>query len=149
MHILIFQMDSLPSEFLGSPLIENSVRNSSWKELLSKLFLKLSNWTIRTLNLLTRVVLLKHVLKDMPLYLLSVMVSPKHILKEIRHIHCNYLSSRYHSIGKWSLVAYENVCTPKIKGYLGLRYLKVINSVMVLKTFFNFVFNPNHPQSSI
>ena len=131
MHILIFQMTSLPSEFLGSPLIENSLCNSSCQELLFKLFLKLSNKTIRTLNLLTRVVVLKHVLENMPLYLLLVMVSPKHITKENINIQCNYLSSRDNSIGKWSLVAYENVCTPKLKGYLGLIYLKVINSVMV------------------
>jgi hypothetical protein len=41
--ILGFQGGSLPSKYLGSPLVENALINISWEELLTKLEQKLSN----------------------------------------------------------------------------------------------------------
>jgi hypothetical protein len=50
-HILGFSRSSLPSKYLGVPLLTSGVRNSSWEDLLSKLSKKLSSWTFLPLNI--------------------------------------------------------------------------------------------------
>ena len=43
---------------------------------------KLENWTYKSLNFQRRIMLVKKVLQDMPLYLFFVLTSPKFILKK-------------------------------------------------------------------
>jgi hypothetical protein len=56
--ILGFNRSSLPSKYLGIPLIDNNLRNSSWEHLLSYFTKRISSWTLRVLNLPIRLILL-------------------------------------------------------------------------------------------
>lgn len=89
--ILGFKAANLPSKYLGAPLIDFALKHSSWKQLLTKLELCLSQWTLRTLNLVGRLVLIKFVLQAMPLYLFSVLAAPKWVLKSIRMLQRTFL----------------------------------------------------------
>jgi hypothetical protein len=60
-------------------------------------------------------------LQAIPLYLFFVLAAPKHILKAIQR---NFLWQGTNSAKKWALVAWNSLCTPKLKGGLGLRDLK-------------------------
>jgi hypothetical protein len=44
-RLLGFTRSSLPSKYLGIPLIDKPLRNTSWEDLLSKLRKRLSSWT--------------------------------------------------------------------------------------------------------
>jgi len=85
-HILGFTSASLPSKYLGAPLMSSTLKHSSWKQLLEKLEARLFLWTNRTLNMASRIVLIKVVLHSMPLYLFSILAAPKWVLKEIKNL---------------------------------------------------------------
>lgn len=85
-RILGFPYTTLPSKYLGAPLTASAIKHSSWRSLLGKLESHLNLWTYRTLNLASRVVLIKSVLQAMPLYLFSILAAPKWVLKRIRNI---------------------------------------------------------------
>jgi hypothetical protein len=83
--IIGFPKETLPIKYLGAPLVEKSLCNIFWEELLSKMENKLAILTFRSLNLASKLVMLKYVLQSMPLYFL-VLVAPKFILKAIQNL---------------------------------------------------------------
>ena len=91
LRILDFQEGSLPSKYLGSPMIESTINQVSWKELLDKINKKLNLWTFRALNFLSRLILVKSILQVMPLYLFLVLAASKSFIKQIRNIQRNFL----------------------------------------------------------
>ena len=76
-RILGFSVASLPSKYLGAPLIDSALKHASWHLLIEKLEARLSSWTYRALNMASRLVLVKAMLQSMPLYLFSVLAAPK------------------------------------------------------------------------
>lgn len=66
-HILGFSIATLPSKYLGAPLIASAHKHSSWTTLLEKMEAKVFLWTHRSLNMASRLVLIKAVLQSMPL----------------------------------------------------------------------------------
>lgn len=65
-RILGFSLAHLPAKYLGAPLIDSALKHSAWNHLLEKLEARLSSWTFRALNLASRLVLIKAVLKSCP-----------------------------------------------------------------------------------
>lgn len=61
-RILGFSIASLPSKYLGAPVIASDLKHASWKDLLEKLEARIFLWTHRTLNMASRVVLIKAIL---------------------------------------------------------------------------------------
>jgi hypothetical protein len=90
-EILGFNRSSLPSKYLGIPLIDNALRNSSWENLLSSFSKRLSSWTFRALNLPSRLILLKAVLQALPIYAFSVLAAPRFVLNTIKSLQRNFL----------------------------------------------------------
>ena len=120
-RILGFKAAKLPSKYLGAPLTDSTLKHSPWRELLTKLELRLSQWTLHMLNLAGCLVLIKFVLQAMPLYLFSVLTAPKWVLKHIKKLQKNFLWSSTNNRQKWSLVSWKQVCLPKLEGGLGIR----------------------------
>lgn len=85
-HILGFPIVSLPSKYLGAPMTDTALKHSSWHLLLEKLEAFLSSWTHRSLNMASRLVLIKAILQSIMLYLFSVLAAPKWVLKKIKHL---------------------------------------------------------------
>eukprot|EP00253_Pinus_taeda_P022503 PITA_22503 len=130
LRILKFTSAKLPSTYLGAPLIASNLKHSAWKSLLEKLEAKLSSWTHRSLNMASRLVLIKAILQAMPLYLFSILLAPKWVLKELKAIQRAFLwgSSGLHR--KWALVKWETACLPKKGGGIRLRDPTHNNAVM-------------------
>jgi hypothetical protein len=84
--ILSFQKGALPLKYLGVPLIENMLRDISWKYLISNLDHILGFWTFLSLNLLGILTFHKSVLKFTPLYLFLVLTTTCKILKSIKSL---------------------------------------------------------------
>ena len=82
LHILEYPEGSLPTKYLGAPLAESIVKQISWKDIFDKMKHKVSCWTFRSLNLPSRVILVKAVLQAMPTYLFSILAAPKDIIKK-------------------------------------------------------------------
>lgn len=90
-RILGFSIASLPSKYLGAPMTDSTMKHSSWRMLLEKLEARLSSWTHRPLNMARHLVLIKAVMQSMPLYLFSILVAPKWVLKEIKCLQRSFL----------------------------------------------------------
>lgn len=108
-HILGFPSASLPYKYLGAPLTKSTINQSSWIYLLNKLNCKFSHWTFIYLNLLSHLVLLKFVLQAMHIYLLSVLVAPKWVLKSIRNLQWNLFWGGYDLKHKLSIFQWETL----------------------------------------
>jgi len=81
-----FQHSPLLSKYLDIPLIEISLRQTNWQDLLSSLESFFTSWNFHFLNLTTRLVLLKLVPQSIPIYLFSTLAAPNIILKTIINI---------------------------------------------------------------
>ena len=90
-HILGFSKGTLPSKYLGAPLLDSLLKYVSWKDLLDCLNLRLSSWTYHSLNLPNHLTLLKLILQTLALYLFSILAAPKSILKKIKSLQRNFL----------------------------------------------------------
>eukprot|EP00253_Pinus_taeda_P021219 PITA_21219 len=130
LRILRFSSTKLPSTYLGAPLIASNLKHSAWKSLLDKLEAKLSSWTHRSLNMASRLVLIKSILQAMPLYLFSILAAPKWALKELKVIQRAILWGNSGLHRKWALVKWETACLPKKGGGIGLRDPTHSNAVM-------------------
>eukprot|EP00253_Pinus_taeda_P007171 PITA_07171 len=126
-HILGFSIASLPSTYLGAPLIASALKHSSWKVLLEKLETRLTSWTHRSLYMASRLVLIKSVLQAMSLYLFSILAAPKWVLKEIKLLQRSFLWGSNGLRRKWALVKWEKSCLPKNGSGVGLRDPSVIS----------------------
>jgi hypothetical protein len=77
---------SLPSNYLGIPLLAAVAHNISWDNLLLSISNRLRNWTFMSLNLVARLVLLKSILQALPTYLFTDLATPQSIIKTIRNL---------------------------------------------------------------
>lgn len=87
---------------------------------------RLSSWVIKPLNLPSRLVLLKFVLQEMPIYLFSILLAPKFVLHEIKSLQRNFHWGGREAKSKFSLVSWEGIFWPKDQGGLGLRAVEVM-----------------------
>ena len=101
--------------------------------MLDKIKEKLNLWTFRALNFLSRLILVRSVLKAMPLFLFSVLAASKSVIKQIKNIQKNFLWRGSKGHRKWPLVDWKTICTPKAVGGLGLRDPLDSNKVMSAK----------------
>eukprot|EP00253_Pinus_taeda_P005215 PITA_05215 len=136
-RILGFSIATLPSKYLGAPLMASALKHTSWGTLLDKLEARLSSWTYRSLNIASRLTLIKSVLQEMPLYLFSILVAPKWVLKAIRNLQRGFLWGSNGLNRKWALLKWTEVCQSKANGGLGLRDPLQTNSTMGEKIWWN------------
>eukprot|EP00253_Pinus_taeda_P016597 PITA_16597 len=120
-HILGFTIAVLPSKYLATPLMLLAPKHASWRSLLDKLEARLSSWTFRSLNIASRIIMIKSVLQTMPLYLFSILAAPKWVLKAIRNLQRNFLWGSMRLNRKWALVKWLEACQQKSNSGLGLR----------------------------
>eukprot|EP00253_Pinus_taeda_P032540 PITA_32540 len=141
-RILGFSIASLPSKYLGAPLLESTQKHSSWTSLLERLESRLLLWTHRSLNMASRLVLIKAVLQSMPLYLFSILAAPKWVLKAIKKLQRNFLWGSSGLNRKWALVKWEKACLPKKAGGIGLRDPEHSNVIMGAKIWWKWLAYP-------
>jgi hypothetical protein len=82
---------SLPSKYLGIPLTDNTLHNSSYKSLINSLNTHLNSWTFLSLNLARLIVLLKSMLQSILVYLFSALAATKIVLISICNIQRKFL----------------------------------------------------------
>lgn len=70
----------------------------------------------------------------LPLYLLSVLVAPKKIINKIKSLQHKFLWGGAERVNKWTRVAWERVCLPKIRGGVGIiRDISIMNKALAGK----------------
>jgi hypothetical protein len=140
--ILGFNRSSLPSKYLGIPLINNALWNSSWEHLLSSFTKTLSSWTFKALNLPSQLILLKAFLQALPIYIFSALAAPKFVLTTIKSMQRNFLWQGLTKEKKIALVSWDKLCRPKEQGGLGLRDPTIMNKILSAKIWWRWLKNP-------
>lgn len=140
--ILGFQRDSLPTNYLGVPLIARPMHKSIWELVLNKLQDRVKNWTFRVLNLAGRLVLTKVVLQSIPVFMLSALPAPKGVLEKFRNIQRDFLWGKEETKKKWALVSWDKICKPKSHGGLGLDDQEILCKVLGAKLLWQWVQEP-------
>eukprot|EP00253_Pinus_taeda_P011233 PITA_11233 len=148
-RILGFSIAALPSKYLGAPLMASALKHASWRTLLDKLEARLSSWTYRSLNIASRLTLIKSVLQAMPLYLFSLLAAPKWVLKAICNLQRGFLWGSNGLNRKWALVKWVEVCQSKANGGLGIRDPIQSNSKMGAKVWWNWLVKPHIPWAKL
>ena len=105
-QLLGFTQSVLPSKYLGLPLIDNPLRNTSWEDIFSTFRKNLASWTFHSLNLLGHLILLKSVLQALPIYAFSALAASNIILITLRNIQRNFLSQGSKEGCKLALVSW-------------------------------------------
>lgn len=119
---------SFPLKYLGCPLTHSKKKKEHYAELIDNVS-KLQVWMGSLLNFL-KVCL---ILKSIPLYLISAVVPPKSVLKEVQKIFTNKEKGKSKH---W--VTWNKLCFTKQEGDLGFRSLTNVSQAMHAKLWWRF-----------
>eukprot|EP00253_Pinus_taeda_P028277 PITA_28277 len=81
-----FRQGELPTKYLGNQLDIHPTRMKNWQEVIDKIKRRLTNWSFRSLNIASRIVLLKSVPQSIPIYPLSIRAASKGVCSKLREI---------------------------------------------------------------
>ncbi|XP_026451379.1 uncharacterized protein LOC113351651 [Papaver somniferum] len=93
----------------------------------------LASWSGKILNFQARLTLVNHVLSSIPIYNLSIYKWPRKVLEACEKIIRNYLWSGNAEERKCITLKWDNVCTSKEEGGLGIRKLEDVNKALLMK----------------
>ncbi|XP_027168472.1 uncharacterized protein LOC113768348 [Coffea eugenioides] len=116
-----FHRQSLPIKYLGVPLIRRRMGATIFDPLLEKLRARLFHWSSKLLSTGGKIVLIRHVLGSIPLFMLQAVNPPKSVLAALSRICNSFLwalsieSKRLH----WAV--WEKLSFPVQEGCLGFR----------------------------
>lgn len=82
-------------------------------------------------------ILIRHVLQSMPIYLMSVMCSPKGVVNRLHQIFANFFWGNSEAERRKHWVSWESLCYP-MKGGLGFRSLADVNRALMAKLWWKF-----------
>ena len=129
---------NLPIRYLGIPLGANPKKISTWEPVIDKIQLRITMWKAKFLSRAGRLVLIKFVLNNLPLYYLNLFKMPKSVARKIismqRHFFW-YSSDNQRGI---PLVALEFIQKPKELGNLGVGDLTIKNAALLFKWWWRF-----------
>lgn len=145
--MLGFRRGSITLRYLGAPLTNKPWQKIRWEKILATMKKKCQNWTHRALNFAGRLVLAKAVLQAIPQYLLSLLLSPKGILQQIRMIQRSFVWNGNAEKKKWALIAWHKLCKSKVLGGLNLVDPSIINMTCGAKLWWRWMKEPNLPQA--
>ncbi|KAE8665942.1 hypothetical protein F3Y22_tig00112523pilonHSYRG00172 [Hibiscus syriacus] len=122
----------LPSSYLGLSLGDQKISKLLWKPILDKVSMRLQSWKGKLLSLGGRLTLIKTVLANLPVYLMSIFPMPKAIADQINSRIVNFIwnSNSERSI-HW--IKWDTICKPKSHGGLDFFDVNIRNRSLLNK----------------
>ncbi|GAU38905.1 hypothetical protein TSUD_119710 [Trifolium subterraneum] len=112
----------IPFKYFGLPVGANPRLLSTWNPLVEKIRKNLNPWGNKHLSLGCRLVLINSVLNSIPIFYLSFLKMPKHVIKKVTRIQREFLWGGVNGGKKISWVKWKVVCQDKKNGGLGVRF---------------------------
>ncbi|XP_026399288.1 uncharacterized protein LOC113295154 [Papaver somniferum] len=133
--VAFFQMDlsCFPDKYLGVFLAQGKMKSIHIWHLVEYMHLRLAAWSGKLLNFQARLTLVNHVLSSIPIYNLSIYKWPRKVFEACEKIIRNYLWSGSVEDKKCITLEWDNVCTSKDEGGLGIRKLEDVNKDLLMK----------------
>ena len=127
-----------PLQYLGLPLGGNLCRKLFWEPVLRKVRKRLEGWKRSFLSRGGRLSLIESIMSSMPIYYLSLFKIPRSVAKEIESLMRDFLWEGFDGEVGDHLVAWKQVCLPKIYGGLGVGDLVRRNKSLLFKWLWRF-----------
>lgn len=128
-----FRIGTFLTKYLGFMLNEHQDRAINWEPLIKIIRKKMENWTFRSLNAPSQLILLKVVLQAIPIYQISCQAIPKSISQKMVAMFKKFLWKGTNKTRKWALISWEWLSRLSKDGGLGLRDPFIVNQVMGAK----------------
>ena len=127
------QVDHLPIRYLGMPLTYKVWSKTDYEPLIDQLRKKFLSWTHIALCFAGRLQLIKTAITSTVNFWSSAFLLPKGCIDTIESMCSAFLWSGSPTVTHKAKVAWEDVCTPKEEGGLGLRRLRDTSRVFALR----------------
>jgi len=128
----------LPFIYLGIPLGASMRKASSWQSVLDKIQKRLKSWRSSSLSRAGRLLMIKSVLNNLPLYYLSLFKVPRKVANDIIRLQRKFLWNGENE-GRFSpLVKWEVVMKQKSARGLGVDDITVKNAALLFKWWWRF-----------
>ena len=131
---------SLPITYLGIALGANSKKVSTWKLVMERIEKRLSMWKAKTLSRASRLILIKSVLNNMPIYYMELFKIPKAVVKKIIQVQRKFFWAGSKNGRGIPLVAWEIIQRPKHLGGLCVGDLVIKNTALLFKWWWHFFY---------
>nr|XP_027103123.1 uncharacterized protein LOC113724413 [Coffea arabica] len=136
-RVLGFRKQAFPFIYLGAPIYKGRRRGVLFDDILSRMRDRLGHWSTKLLSFGGKLVLARHVLASLPMYLLQVLNLPKVVLTQLGKICNSFLwdnkgERRIH----WS--SWDKLCFPIDEGGLGFRSFKDMARAFAVKLWWRF-----------
>nr|XP_033516386.1 uncharacterized protein LOC117280749 [Nicotiana tomentosiformis] len=111
-----FQRHSFPFTYLGYPIFYSRRRKDFYKNSIFKVQERLSSWKGKLLSIGGRVVLISHVLKSMPIHLLSAVNPPTYVINQLHKMFARFYWSNSSNGRERHWASWDNLCLTKSEG---------------------------------
>ncbi|OMO56897.1 reverse transcriptase [Corchorus capsularis] len=147
-HVMRRVLDSFCSasdlgKYLDVPLIHGRVVKGTYRELVDKVSSRLNGWKSKFLSLAGRATLIGSVTSLIPTYSMLTTKIPTGIICKLDSLNRRFLRGGSETKKTLHLVQWEEVCKPKVYGGLGLRSMELHNRVLLQRTAWRFISEPN------
>lgn len=125
---------TFPQSYLGLPLSTHKLNLTDFFFIIDKVDKRLAGWRGLLLSLAGRAILVRSVLRALPVYAMSVLLLPAGIVQEIeKRCRAFFWAGQDTVTGGKCKVAWDTVCAPFANGGLGFLSLTHMNTCLLLK----------------
>ncbi|GMI64817.1 hypothetical protein HRI_000151000 [Hibiscus trionum] len=135
--------EKFSTTYLGLPL--GPRRNSSvlWDPVFKNFSKRLEGWKVGFLSIAGRLTLIKSVLSSLPIYFLSIFKIPASVLKKLNSLMAKFLWGESNEKAKIHWVGWNQICSSKSAGGLGVVNLEILNKSLLGKWIWRFGNEPS------
>ena len=129
--------------YLGMPLLHLRVNKATYQTILDKVDKQLTGWNAAHLSIAGQITLAHSVLQVMPIYAMQTTLLPAAVLGKIEKSYRRFIWNGKSKSHKMSMVGWNKICMPKLKGGLRFKKLDVMNQALLMKLSWEVFSNSN------
>lgn len=124
------------------PNLHSRVTNKTYHEILDRVDTRLSGWNAKHLSFAERLTLAQAVIQALPIYSVQTTKIPRATQGKIDCIYHRFIQSRNGERNSKSMVRWDSISQPKIKGGLGLKNPSQLNEALLMKIGWDIIVSP-------
>ncbi|OVA12560.1 hypothetical protein BVC80_9013g9 [Macleaya cordata] len=127
--------------YLGAPICDGRIKVLYFDEMLTKIRKKLAGWKSSFLSQGGKLIMVRHVLSSMAIYLIAAVSVPITVLQNINRLIAKFFWGSHDGKPKRNWVSWKAICRPVWEGGLGIRNIDAVVTSFRLKGLWNGVVN--------
>ncbi|XP_042980144.1 uncharacterized protein LOC122310314 [Carya illinoinensis] len=132
-----FSEGTTPFNYLGIPIVAGRLLMAHFEGIINRVRDHIEGWKTRLLSSGARLILLKQVLQSIPIHCLSILHTPKGVIKKLERLFSTFFWGVRDGRSKKKWKAWEDLCRPVSEGGVGLRKLQEVHTSLHMKLVWN------------